>query len=328
MPYIQIKTPSGFTPECSAIFNTDLANIPRSKSVKLSAGTLLKIDPDDYASAPKANFNRIRGLLQGNVVARTNNPDVGEANLQMLEDEWFTPSESAVFVKGSAQNGWKFWVFSEIGHQFLGQEINVFRNSPPEDEDQLGEDPVFIEPKSEWQIGLKSNLVFTGILDENFYNQLQVTLTADHRFVSLIGLDAWNPLNWPNSPGVYAVWKTQGNKKLKLLYVGMCGMHFNNGGLGGGILRARLTRWHPYCFQTAGPFVNHFEYEPLAGVNQLLALPPAGRYGQHIPASEIIVDCFTLAGLTHRVAPVLLESLILQNCLSINGNLPPANNQF
>jgi hypothetical protein len=328
MPHIQIKTPPRFTPECTAIFDTELANTPRSKSVKLSAGTLLKIDPDDYASAPKPNFNRIRGLLQGNIVARTNNLNGGEANLQALEDEWFTPSESAVFVKGSVQNGWKFWVVSEDGHQFFGQEIDVFRNSPQEDEDQMGDNPIVIEPKPQWKIGLNSNLVFTDVLDENFYNQLQETLTADHRFVSLVGLDAWNPLNWPNCPGVYAVWKTQGNKKLKLLYVGMCGLHFNNGGLNGGILRARLTRWHPYCFQTAGPFINHFEYEPLAGVNQLLALPPANRYGQHIPASEIIVDCFTLAGLTNRLAPLLLESLILQNYLSINGNLPPANNQF
>lgn len=328
MPHIKIKTPIGFTPECSAIFDTDLANISRSKSVSLSSGTLLKIDPDDYASEPKSNFTRIRDLLQGNVVARTNNPDVVEAKLLLLEDIDLTPSESAVFVKGSVQNGWRFWVVSEDGHQFLGQEINVFRNSPPEAEDVIGKNPIVIEPKPEWQIGLNSNLVFTDVLDENFYNQLKVTLTTYHRFVSLVGIDAWNPLNWPEGPGVYAVWKSQGNTYKELLYVGMCGKHFNCGLLNAGNLPDRLTRWHPYCFQTAGPFVNHFEYEPLAGVNQLLALPPAGRYGQHIPASEIIVDCFSLAGLTHSLAPVLLESLILQNYLSINGNLPPANNQF
>jgi hypothetical protein len=328
MPYIQVKTPIGFTPECTAIFDIDLANIPRSKSVKLCAGTLLKIDPDDYTSEPKSNFNRIRCLLDSNVVARINNPDVVAAKLQLLEDEWLTPSESAVFVRGGVQNGWKFWVVNEDGHQFLGQEIDVFRNSPPENEDQVNNYPTFSEPKPQWQIGLNSNSVFTDVLNENFYNELEVVMTADHRFVSLVGVNAWNSVIWPNSPGVYAVWKIQGNSKKELLYVGLCGKHYSNGEINGGILPARLTRWHPYCFQTAGPFINHFEYEPLANVNQLLRLPYADRYAQHIPASEIIVDCFKLVGLTHRIAPVLLESLILQNHLSLNGSLPPANNQF
>jgi hypothetical protein len=337
MPYIQIKTPSGFTPECSAIFDTDLANIPRSKSVKLRAGTLLKIDPDDYASEPKPNFNRIRGLVQSEVVEKINNHQEGVANLQLLEDEWFTPSESAVFVKGSAQNGWEFWVVSEVGHQLFGKVINVFRDARKQNENdaQIGA-PVLdskgksltVGPDTQWEIGLLSNKVFTNILNENFYNELQVVMFADGRFFSLVGLNAWNPLNWPNGPGVYAVWKSQGNTKKELLYVGMCGKHYNDGEINGGNLPDRLTRWYPYCFQTRGQFVNNFEYQPLATGNELLSLPHANRYGQHIPAIEITVDCFKLDGLTRRLAPTLLESLILQNYFFIKGFLPTANNQF
>lgn len=335
MPNIKIKTQNGFLPECSAIFDTDLTNIPRSKLVRLSAGTLLKIDPNNYVSHPQSNFEHIRGLLLSNVVADIDSPQDSGANLQLLEDDWFTPSESAVFVKGSAQNGWKFWVVSEDGHQFFGQEIGVLRDLPQEDDDQIGSPPldaertvIDIEPDTQWQLGLKSNEVFTNILNESFYNELQVTMTADNRFVSLVGLGAWNPLNWPNGPGVYAVWKSKGNTNKELLYVGMCGKYYNNGALNGGNLPARLTRWHPYCFQTLGAFVNHFEYAPLASVNQLPNLPHTIRYGQHIPANEITVDCFKLNGLTRRLAPVLLESLILQNYLFIKGILPPANNQF
>ena len=178
-------------------------------------------------------------------------------------------------------------------------------------------------------------------------NQLAVTLApvvpAKHyaaitdlfqvanRFVSIAGptVANLNQAAWPTGSGVYVVRKhTTG----EVLYIGKTGKLKGVDGapaiMNGGSLVQRLQRWTPYCFQSAGPYADHFEYGPNFGVNDISKQPFAVRYRIHVPLVQITTDCFSTAGIEHQLSPALLEALLLQDYVSRYGALPPGNQEF
>ncbi len=164
------------------------------------------------------------------------------------------------------------------------------------------------------------------------YEEEKLRFQQNGRLVILSGKQAWNRNQWPEGSGVYLIWRVPVAAERQLLYIGKAGKYFRfeqeQVVMNGGSLAARLVRWTPYCFQREGPYAGHFEYGPNFGVNQLRQMPHNERYLNHVPAEEIEVECFCLAGWEQNLSPALLEAVLLQAYLAENGDLPPANNEF
>lgn len=164
------------------------------------------------------------------------------------------------------------------------------------------------------------------------YEQEKTRFQAAGRLVKLIGQEAWSKNQWPDGCGVYLIWRVPAEGARQLLYIGKAGKYRRldpeQVELNGGNLAARLGRWTPYCFQQEGPYAGHFEYGPNFGVNQLLQMPYEERYHHHVPAAEIEVECFCLAGWEQNLSPALLEAHLLQEYLIEHGDLPVANNEL
>lgn len=260
-----------------------------------------------------------------------------------LLDHQITPqifSESVFYpaAGGMAGSGWDFWHINQPGHALHGQVINELRNAPqaqqavnPPDEARAsvvpgvaaeGGGPPQIQPQPVAGMGLaQASQAFI----REFFQQAG-------RLHLLRGGQVWDANQWPQGFGVYLVWRVQPENQRQLLYIGKAGKYRRvdekEAELNGGTLAHRLGRWTPYCFQREGPFANHFEYGPNAGVNQIQAMPHQDRYQQHVPAAQIEVECYCLSRWERYLAPSLLEALLLQGCMAENGYLPPANNEF
>ncbi len=115
-----------------------------------------------------------------------------------------------------------------------------------------------------------------------------------------------------------------------VLYIGKCGKvkHTAAGWeVNGGQFKGRANRWTPYCFQKAGPWADHFEYDPNFAKDPE-SVPLHGRYKNHVPLSEMQIDCFITTGNEENTSPALIETLLLQNHLSVHNLLPPANQEL
>lgn len=273
----------------------------------LPVGTILGIDINDYHTHPQCNFNMARELVEDGLAVVGPNGDL------TLTRPWTgSVSASAVMVKGDAQNGWTFWTVEEPGNPFDGQLIDAVRN-------QEATNP---EPTEQPQTPLIPMA----------HQALQAAFQEAQRSVILAGEQAWNRNQWPEGSGVYLIWRAPAAGARQLLYIGKAGKYRRlepeQVELNGGNLAARLGRWTPYCFQQEGPFAGHFEYGPNFGVNQLLQMPYVERYQHHVPAAEIEVECFCLAGWEQNLSPALLEAHLLQEYLIEHGDLPVANNEL
>ena len=306
---------------------------PGLQQVTLPAGTLLQIDVSDFDSHPQCNFNMARGLVEDGGVVENEN-----GLLVLTQPFTGSPSACRVLVSGMAGSGWDFWHINQPGHALHGQVINELRNAPqaqqavnPPDEARAsvvpgvaaeGGGPPQIQPQPVAGMGLaQASQAFI----REFFQQ------AGHLHL-LRGGQVWDANQWPQGFGVYLVWRVQPENQRQLLYIGKAGKYRRvdekEAELNGGTLAHRLGRWTPYCFQREGPFANHFEYGPNAGVNQIQAMPHQDRYQQHVPAAQIEVECYCLSRWERYLAPSLLEALLLQGCMAENGYLPPANNEF
>jgi hypothetical protein len=237
----------------------------------------------------------------------------------------------------------EWWVIDEQNHRFKGQRVsNLLSEGDRRQGANAGkaaEPPGAAEPPKDDEFERHLPLPFAALVDPNnsqlhstsqpeFYKGVVDAFTAVNKFKRIDGEDAWNAEQWPETSGVYAVWRTSENKVAELLYVGMTGKSNRDGTMNGGHFSARLHRWIPYCFQSDGIYTEHFEYGPNPDVSDVRELPYADRYQHHVPAKEIRVDCFSLNGMERRMAPALLEALLLQHHLAIYECLPPANNEF
>ena len=164
------------------------------------------------------------------------------------------------------------------------------------------------------------------------YEQEKTRFQAAGRLVKLIDQEAWTRNQWPDGGGVYLIWRMPTEGARQLLYIGKAGKYCrtNPGAatMNGGDFAERLGRWTPYCFQRKGLYAKHFEYGPNFGVNQLLQMLYEERYQHHVPAAEIEVECFRLAGWEQNLSPALLEANLLQEYLMEHGDLPVANNEL
>jgi hypothetical protein len=324
---MEIITPPNVHPVQLAEFNHE-ANL--HQKVTLPAGTLLQIDVTDFDSHPQCNFNMARELVEDGVAEENEN-----GLLVLTQPVTRSPSACKVLVSGAAGNGWNFWHINQPGHALHGQVINELRNAPqavnPPDEARAGVvpgvaaeggGPPQIQPQTAAGMGLAQA---SQASIREFFQQAG-------RLHLLRGGQAWDANEWPQGFGVYLVWRVQPENQRQLLYIGKAGKYRrvdeNEAELNGGNLAHRLGRWTPYCFQSEGPFVNHFEYGPNAGVNQIRTMPHQDRYQQHVPAAQIEVECFSLSGWETWMAPALLEVILLQGYMAENGDLPPANNEF
>ena len=324
-----ITTPPNVQPVQSAEFNPDAV---LHQTVTLPAGTLLQIDVTDVNSHPQCNFNMARELVEDGSA-------VGNDNGEVVLTQPFTGSPSAckVLVSGTAGNGWNFWRINEPGHPLHGKAIDELRNVPPQPMGNPQDEPPAVvvpgvaaegggPPQIQLQPGAGMGLAVPSHASiRSFFQQAG-------RLHLLRGSHAWDAGQWPQGFGVYLVWRAQPENPRELLYIGKAGKYRrvdnNAAELNGGNLAHRLGRWTPYCFQREGPFANHFEYGPNAGVNHIRMMPYADRYQQHVPAAQIEVECFSLFGWERSLAPALLEAVLLQAYLVENGDLPPANNEF
>jgi hypothetical protein len=346
MPTIQIRTPDGFTPACTAKLNVDRS--PRRSSVVLPAGARLKIDPEDRQSNPKSNFEQARMWIADGIVQVLRQPQGDGAHLTLTEDHACSLSAAAVLVRGKSGSGWEWWAIDEPDHQFNGQKISKLLPEGDRRQDanagEAGKPPnvgglggqnlpmpfaALVDPNNSQLHSTSQSEFYNGVVDAFKGVKGVKGVEGVEGFKRINGDDAWTAGNWPETPGVYAVWRTSENKVAELLYVGMTGKVKNDGTMQGGCLRDRLGRWDPYCFQQDGPYEKYFEYGPNASGDAVLNLKYPVRYKYHIPAKEIRVDCFLIEkGVERRMAPALFEALLLQHHLAIRGCLPPANNAF
>jgi len=138
-------------------------------------------------------------------------------------------------------------------------------------------------------------------------------------------------LRFPLGTGVYVVRKRTYAGLGDIVYIGKAGKLQNarcRFQMNCGKLPNRLPRWHPYCYQIAGPYANHFEFGPNFGVNELKRQPFPGRYKQHVPLRDLETACFVTDREEQEIAPAFLEGLLLQFIIREVGNLPPGNNEF
>jgi hypothetical protein len=155
----------------------------------------------------------------------------------------------------------------------------------------------------------------------DFYAKLRSDFLELKRLEMVSGADAHIGKKWPKHPGVYVV-RALGNPPSdgfhsSILYVGMTGKLSRVSTSMPGRLSLRPLRLDPYRFSAAG-----FSY----GYNRTTQ-----KYGSHVSAAQIEVDCFVFDGAA-SAAPAFLEALILQAyalcAADLSSRLPVANNAF
>jgi hypothetical protein len=203
---------------------------------------------------------------------------------------------------------------SEAEHRAQPAEVET-RQEPPVGAAQIGEPG----PQHSWPLPIP-------------YEAIKGYFQSVDRYRVLTDSQAWSRQQWPQGPGVYCIWRTPSNGPRQLLYIGKAGKFKRTGDapvqLNDGCLASRLQRWTPYCFQSQGRYAAHFEYGPNGSVNEIPKMDYEARYREHIPASEIQVECFVLSGWEQQLSPALLETLLMQDYLQSHGDLPVANNEL
>jgi len=128
--------------------------------------------------------------------------------------------------------------------------------------------------------------------------------------------------DWPSAHGVYVIRKRSGGPAV---YVGLAGRLKNSGlfDTKSGLSK-RVYRSTPYRFDPSGKRLRYNPSTPSSGVK---AQPLAKQYRSSVFLKSLVIDCFTF-GARDRIAPAVLEALLLQMHLEQYCRLPKANRQF
>lgn len=168
-----------------------------------------------------------------------------------------------------------------------------------------------------------------------FYISLKKNFEETSNFSCLIGKN--QSFIWPDSSGVYVIWKIINQDKKELIYIGMTGkfqknskglLIFNNASF-----KSRISRWTPYRFcetEKDKEMKFHFRFGPKESKTSLQGQIKydVDAYQVSIPYTKIEIDCFHINSNHPKYTPVLFESLLLTNYLKTTGELPPANNSL
>jgi hypothetical protein len=289
-----------------------------TKKITLSAGTVFRIDLGYRSGRLSGNFNRARGLC-----------DTGA--LVMIGGQWqltaqiiCSPSEAWFFTSGKPGSGPKMWLIDELNHANHGKSIDTIgasrrTNTLLKSTTSPVRDPIQL---------IDIAKILTSNSDEEFYPSVKKYFAEKKRLEVVTGPKA-KDLKWPAGPGVYVV----SHKKEGVIYVGLTGKLTSPGNgkkpvFNGGRFSKRLSRTHPYCFQTEGEFADHFEFGCSFTVEKVRAAPLRDRYRTRYPLSEISTECFCLESAEKEVTPSFLEKLLLQTFFKKHERLPEANNEL
>jgi len=158
---------------------------------------------------------------------------------------------------------------------------------------------------------------------DSIFESVKEVYLRKNRFISIRAATC-NEISWPQTRGVYVIWKASSNEK-HVVYIGMTGKVSSNGMLSGKqTLSDRKTRWSPYKFDNK---FNEFKFAPLYERHESRNSAPSKGYKNSISIASITIDCF-LFDANEKLAPTFLESLLLQGFLLQFETLPPANNNF
>jgi hypothetical protein len=131
-----------------------------------------------------------------------------------------------------------------------------------------------------------------------------------------------NTFNWPKEAGVYVIRRMS---KGCAVYIGLAGRVGKDGSLATkGGLNKRAYRWTPYYFDAEEGAFRYAPEKPSS--NSKKAQLEAG-YQSSIPYKDLDIVCFKI-GENDRLAPAMVEALLLQAHLEQHGCLPEANRQF
>jgi hypothetical protein len=144
-------------------------------------------------------------------------------------------------------------------------------------------------------------------------------------------------LKWPDTYGVYTIWKDNSDSSNNLLYIGMTGKFKRNDQgiieLNGGSFTGRMSRWTPYRFCQSKKDRN-FRYTLRYGpkyknVNiQGKHKYDEDAYSHAVPYNELVIHCFNIPSDHPKYTGSYIESTLLTSYLKDTGTLPPANNSF
>ena len=168
----------------------------------------------------------------------------------------------------------------------------------------------------------------------NFYNKLIKEFETDKKFEEI--RCKTEKIKWPNTSGVYLVWKSAVSSIDDLLYVGMTGKFKRNKKneivFNSGTFYKRKSRWTPYRFcETERDGENYFSFR----YGPKYKLKEQGRrkyeldaYRETIEYSKLTIHCFLISANHNDYTPELLEKEMLTKYLKYTGTLPLANNEL
>ena len=167
------------------------------------------------------------------------------------------------------------------------------------------------------------------------YNPLKQAFINEGLFTEIKGANKNIP--WPESCGVYAVWKKNSEDPKNLIYVGMTGKFSRKNGqviFNNASFIKRENRYTPYRFcqsEEDTVWKYFFRYGPKMskGNEQAKIKYEDDAYANSISYSDLIIHCFEVNADHREYSPSLLEALILTKFMKENNNdLPPANNEL
>ena len=169
----------------------------------------------------------------------------------------------------------------------------------------------------------------------NEYESIKKAFEVDHLFTLIIGEN--KKVEWPNSSGVYVIWRNNTDSIDNLIYVGMTGKfkRTNPGAISfnKALFKNRVSRWTPYRFcdsELDNALRYSFRYGPKTSNSdkQSKIKYDLDAYHTTVPYTELEIHCFHINSNHEEYTPILLESFFLTKYLKSNGSLPPANNEL
>lgn len=170
------------------------------------------------------------------------------------------------------------------------------------------------------------------------YDLLKKDFLDTKLFTRIIG--GKNKIVWPESSGVYVIWRNDSNSIDNLIYIGMTGKYSRNKendkvSFNKALFKSRQGRSTPYRFcqskkDKGNKYEFYFRYGPdISNVDKQSKIKyDLDAYKASIPYTELEIHCFHLNDDHEEYTPILLESILLTKYIKSKGTLPPANNSL